>query len=567
MPVSFRSQAVLALAGVALLLVLVAGSGGRAGSAKSGPTDGGTYVEAMVGAPRLVNPLLATSDTDTDLAHLVFSGLTRVDGKGNIVPDMAREWQVSPDATVYTFTLKPNVRWQDNEPFTSDDVFFTIHDLLQSPDFKGDPTLAQAWHDIQVSVPTRQIVSFALATPDASFIQFTTLGILPRHLWGNIKPADMASSELNQAPVGSGPWRYVGESPAATDSAPTDSSTAQSENEGLPGGEGVMLEPNPYAPSALPKIARLWFREYPTFGAALSGFEVGEVHGLGHIPPDRLTDVESLPEVTVHSQALARYTMLILNVRSSLFDKSETRQALEMAIDRDALVKQSLGGQAVPAESPVLAQSWAYDPLSKHTGYDPAQARRLLDAAGWVAGQDGIRARGGMTLTVVLTADEAVPADVAVSKQVAIYLRQIGVDVKLALVSRDRLLHDYLGPRAFHLVLVSWEAQGADPDVFDYWHSTQRGGTSGLNFSGWSNPEADRALEGTRSTPDKALRAKAYAEFQRVFLEDVPGIVLYSPLYSSATRPPAQGVALPDTDLLGPAERFDTMGEWSLGTP
>src|SRR4051812_35491013 len=123
MLVAFRTQTIAALVGLGLLvvtLVLSAASGGPA----PGPR-GGTYVEAMLSAPRYVNPLLAASDTDLDLTHLVYSGLTRLDDRGNIVPDMASSWQVSADSRTYTFTLRADLKWHDDQPFTADDVLFT----------------------------------------------------------------------------------------------------------------------------------------------------------------------------------------------------------------------------------------------------------------------------------------------------------------------------------------------------------------------------------------------------------------------------------------------------------
>ncbi|HEY0068955.1 MAG TPA: ABC transporter substrate-binding protein, partial [Chloroflexia bacterium] len=269
--------------------------------------------------------------------------------------------------------------------------------------------------------------------------------------------------------------------------------------------------------------------------------------------------------VQLHRQNLARYTMLMLNVRSPLFDRAETRQAFELAIDRRALVRDSLQGLGEPLVSPVLPHSWAFDAtLQTSASYDPAKARMLLDAAGWKSGADGVRTRDGVTLTVVLAANADVPSNVAVARQLAGFLRAVGVDVKLALVSREVLLHDYLGPRAFHMAVAGWEAEGADPDIWKYWHSSQANITGGLNFSGWSNPDADKALDAARATPDTAVRTSNYLAVQKAFAADVPAVVLYTPLYVYATRAPATSVSLPSADLLNPAQRFDTIGEWSL---
>jgi peptide/nickel transport system substrate-binding protein len=331
--------------------------------------------------------------------------------------------------------------------------------------------------------------------------------------------------------------------------------------------EGLLLEPNPYLPTANLKVSRLWFRLYPTFGAALTGLKLGELHGLGHIPPERMAEVAQVPGVTVHTQNLARYNMLLVNVRSPLFDKAETRQAIEYAIDRDALSSESpAAGQERPAHSPMLPHSWALDPNVQARIHNVEEAKRLLDAAGWKAGPDGIRVRDGVTLTVVLAANKDVPANVAAAEQIIQDLRQVGVDAQPALVSRDVLLHDYLGPRAFHLVLAAWEAEGADPDVYAYWHSSQAV-TGGLNFGGWKNDAADKALQDARTATDRDARTRAYADFQRAFAQDVPAVILSTPLYAYASREPAECRGLPETDLLTPAMRFDTINEWGLSAP
>lgn len=555
----FRPQALIALAGVALLLVLFA----SVGSSFPAPTAtiGGTYVEAMVGAPRYVNPLLAVSDTDRDLAHLLFSGLTRIDSSGKLVPDLASGWQTSLDARVYTFTLKPDLRWHDGQPITADDLLFTLS-LLRSPDFRGDPTLADPWRQATIDAPTPQLVKITLPEPDATFAGYATLGILPRHLWGETKAADMPTSPLNLAPTGSGLWRFT------RNATPLDE-TGVSASQPTPGPgadvEGVILEPNPYITNTSGLISRIWFRPYPGFGAALTGFRLGEAHGLAHIPPDRMAEVEAVRGVTVHRRPLARYAMLILNLNFPIFDKPEARHAIELAINRESLISGPLAGQAMPAYSPILRHNSAYNPSDPAPTYNPEEARRLLDAAGWRMPPNGIRAREGVTMTVVLVANQEQPSNVAVAKSVQASLRDIGVDVQLALVSRNTFLHDYLGPRAFHIALAGWEAQSADPDLFPYWHSSRANITGGLNFSGWRNPQADAALQQVRANPDPAARKEAYITFQKTFAADLPAVVLYTPLYTYATRAPAHNVTLSQTDLLTPAQRFDTFPAWILG--
>ena len=537
MATTFRPQAAVALAGLVLIgLLLAAGAGS---SSAFLPRSGDTYVEAMIGAPRLVNPLLAQSDTDLDLTHLIFSGLTRVDERGAIVPDLASGWQASPDSSVFTFTLRSGLLWSDDKPLTSDDIAFTVG-LLKDPHFPGDPALASHWRDVQLDTISPLIVQFKLPSSNSSFLEYTTLGILPRHRWTDVQAPDLANSDLNRTPVGAGQWRYttpgtIGIPGGAAVTTGSADSQGTSDTPGDALHSGVLLEPNPNRLHRAMRISRLWFRFYPTFDAAVAGLKAGEVHGLGHIPADRLADMQAMSGVEMHQQTLARSAMLLLNLRSPLFDKPQTRQAVELAISRKALVEQTLHMQARVTDSPILAQSWAYSSRAVHGGYSPVEARRLFDEAGWLTGPDGIRARNGERLSVVLAANKEVPSNIQVARELQSQLQAAGIEIKLALVGRDRLLKEYLAPGAFHMVLVNWEAQGAEPDIYDYWHTPQRGLTS-YNFVGWSNPQADKALDEARVSSDNWVRAARYAEFQQAFKEDVPAVVLYNSTYSYLTR-------------------------------
>jgi peptide/nickel transport system substrate-binding protein len=251
--------------------------------------------------------------------------------------------------------------------------------------------------------------------------------------------------------------------------------------------------------------------------------------------------------------------MLIMNVASPLFDKPETRKAVAMAIDSDKLARLAY---AEPTGSPFLPHSWANDGTMPARNYHPAEARRLLDSAGWKEGPDGLRARNGSKLTVVMAASKDTQYNPEVARAIADDLKAVGIDLQLALVGHDSFVNDYLGPRAYHLALVNWVADKADPDLFAYWHSSQN--TTGFNYTGWANPQADRDLQAALETSDQPTRARLYADFQQQFARDNPAVILYSPLYAYATREPAERVSLPNGDLLSLAQRFDTIANWFL---
>ncbi len=128
---------------------------------------------------------------ERDLAALVFEGLTRPGPNGVPEPALAERWTVDTSGTLWTFTLRPELRWHDGVPFTADDVVFTIRSV-QSPDFPGDPALATFWRAVDVSTMDAFRVRFTLAQPYAPFLAATALPIVPRHLLSERCPCTMA---------------------------------------------------------------------------------------------------------------------------------------------------------------------------------------------------------------------------------------------------------------------------------------------------------------------------------------------------------------------------------------
>ncbi len=168
------------------------------------PTHGGSMTEGIIGSPRFINPLLAISDADRDLTQLVFSGLLRATPGGELIPDAADSYTVSPDGLTYTFTLKDNLTFHDGTPISTEDVAFTI-ERAQDPSIKS-PKRAN-WDSVAVEVVSDKEIRFILKQPYAPFLENTTLGILPKHIWKNVLPEAFPLSFVNVEPIGNGPYR------------------------------------------------------------------------------------------------------------------------------------------------------------------------------------------------------------------------------------------------------------------------------------------------------------------------------------------------------------------------
>src|SRR5450830_223916 len=226
------------------------------------PDSGGSYSEAVVGNPSYLNPiLLQFNQVERDVSSLIFSGLTRLDENGTIVPDLAERWDVSAEGKSYLFQLRKDVRWHDHTPFTADDVVFTIKEM-QSADFQGSPDVADLWRNIQVEQVGDYSVRFTLKDPYAPFLEFASVGILPHHLFADTVGKAMTGSQYNLRPIGTGPYKLSKIS-----------------------AEGITLEPHPDYYGPVPHLAQLRFRFYPDYATALAALEKGDVDAFSNLDP------------------------------------------------------------------------------------------------------------------------------------------------------------------------------------------------------------------------------------------------------------------------------------------
>ena len=172
------------------------------------PERGGVFREGVAGNPQYINPLLCHAhDIDRDLCSLLFRGLTRLDQQGQVVPDLAESWS-APDGLAYTFRLRENQFWHDGKPVTIDDVLFTI-EMMQNPDSPILTDLAELWRSVAVERVDDRTVRFLLDQPYAPFLDFTTVGLLPKHIWQDVPPAELRDSPFNLHPVGNGPMQVA----------------------------------------------------------------------------------------------------------------------------------------------------------------------------------------------------------------------------------------------------------------------------------------------------------------------------------------------------------------------
>ena len=509
------------------------------------PVAGGTYVEGVLGYSERINPILSpamvpANPADQDLSALVFDGLTAMNESGKVSPALAVEWDASQDGTVYEFRLRKDVLWHDGAPLTAADVAFTVQ-AMQDPDFQGDPSLGELWQSVTVEQLDSHTVRFTLEEPFPSFLQYTSIGLLPAHLLGNVPASDLPRHDFStENPVGTGMFKV--ESVAS---------------------DRVVLVANRDYWRPQPYLERIEFWYYADWNGLLEDYGHGEL--LGFHPPSlqELPSVVGIPTLNLFSAQSTGFGLVYLNLqRESLpfFQDKEVRQALLYALDRQSLIDQVMGGQGLVADSPILPMTWAYNANLREYGHDPERAIGLLDASGWMdSNGDFIRDKDGVELAfTLLTSDDETMVQMA--GEIARQWRAVGVDATIRPVGSENALN-FVRSRNYDTALVEVDLT-ADPDPYPLWHSTQA--ESGQNFAGFANDEADQVMEEARFAADPEQRIELYHAFQQIFVEEVPSLLIYYPMYTYAVDQQVRDVQL--SPLLHTSDRFRNIQAWYVQT-
>lgn len=535
-----RLQVVITFLAI-LLLVVVMGVVAFSVTTVVIPDFGGTYVEGIAGNPLAINPILCQSNpVDQDLAALIFTGLTHTNGKGDIVPGLAARWDISADGTVYTFHLRQDVVWHDGAPFAAQDVVFTIN-AIQHADYQGVPFLSDMWRSVVVEQVDTYTVRFILREPFAPFLDYTTLGILPVHILGSVPIEALGESRFNAAPVGTGPWK-VGEV----------------------GARRFVLVANPDFYGSRPFVDRVEFVFYPNDPSVFEARKRGEIAGIARVLPEHLQAVRDDEGLTLFSAPLSGYNLVILNLDRAIFQDAGVRRAMVWALDRQELVDRILDGQGIVIHSPILPNSWAFDPDVRQYRQDLHKARAVLEEAGWFDDDgDGVLERGSLKLEFSLATNDDDPTRVRLIEAISEQLAEVGIRAVPQTVGWEELVGQKLRLRRFDAVLSGWQELPPDPDPYPYWHSSQAT-EDGLNFANYISEEADLLLQEARSTSDRTARIELYRRFQERFAEDVPSLLLYQPVYNYALDASVRNVQI--GPMINSCDRFRTVTKWHIAS-
>ena len=510
------------------------------------PVNGGTAREGVIGAPRFINPLLALSDTDRDLAMLLYAGLTRPTAEGSLVPDLAERYTISDDGIVYTFTLRDDARFHDGVPVTADDVVFTV-ELAQDPTIKS-PRRAD-WEGVLVEKINDREVRFTLQRPYAPFLENTTMGILPRHIWLNVSPQEFAFSNFNTQPIGAGPFKL---------------NKAKYDSTGIP----TYYDLRAFSDYTLgrPFINKMLVYFYANEEELLNAYANEEISGLSAVSSAVLnqnlrTDSELL------RVAFPRIFAIFFNQnKNHVFADKDVRIALEMLIDKQRIIDEVLSGYGTIINSPLppgTVEGQNDDPyVQREREARLAEARTMLQDAGWEFNEETHQWSDGEQLLTFSIATANTPELRRAAQIAATSWAEAGIPVKVNVFETGDLNQNIIRPRDYEALLFG-EVVGRGLDLFAFWHSSQKD-DPGLNIAQYTNSTVDDVLAEARTIAAKEPRDELYVQFEQEILADTPAIFLYAPDFLYVVPTALKGV---DIGLVAtPSERFSGVHHWHTQT-
>ena len=464
----------------------------------------GKLVFSLGGEVSVLNPILSTDSSSSAVEGVIFSGLTKINEKLEVVPDMARSWTFSSDGKIWTFFLRKDIKWHDGVNFTAEDVKFTFDSILNpkvnsirrsSYIIDGKP--------IKFNVIDKYTIQAILPKPFSPFLVSTGIGIIPKHLY---EKGDINTSSYNRKPIGTGPFKF---SRWKT-------------------GDYIEVVRNKDYYGGIPLLSSIIYRIIPDENATLIALESGQIDTAG-IPPKDFARMKGGKGIKLFEYDTLLYTYLGLNNDHPLFSDKRIRQALAYAVDKDqiiSLVLKNLGSKAYSPSHPV---SWAYSENVSKFSYDTKKANDLLAKAGWSFSKDGWRykdrKRFEFTCLVNQGNKEREKAAIILQQQV----KKVGVKMNIRVMEWAallKILNSPSSPKKFDAIIMGWSL-GLDPDSYSIWHSSMY--PQGFNFIKYNNPEVDKLLEQGRTTINKLDRKKIYTKSYKIISADQPYIFLWYP--------------------------------------
>lgn len=442
---------------------------------------GGTVNIAIFAYPTKLDPKYSLTIQEKNVYQSLYDKLLDIDAKGNLVPMLAEKWEISSDKKEYTFHLRQGVKFHDGTDFNAESVKFNFERNMEEDSLRRNEI-----KDVDsLTVVDPYTIKIMLKQPFSPF-----LSVLTEKSGMMVSPdaAQKSGKDFVNKPVGTGPYMF---------------------KETLKG-SSLTLDKNPnYWKTGLPKADKLVYKIIEDSNVALVNLKSGDVDISDKVPFKELEGLANDAKVTLVNDVSFGTSYVYLNTSKPPFDKKEFRQAVDLMIDRDALVKIAINGAGTTAHSPFSSRNFAHGNNDQYEKPNLEKAKDLMKKAGMDSASFSLKVG-------------TLPKDQQVGQMIQNMLKPLGVDVKLEKLEYGSLDEQIISGN-YDMGLTAWSGrQDPDQSIYDWFISK-----GPRNFARYTNPELDKLLNAGRAEVDQEKRKLIYDQVMNILHEDVPVVYLY----------------------------------------
>lgn len=466
---------------------------------------------------KTVNGMLGSDSPTLDYTafiHETLFGTSIIDGSP--VPLLADSWEIAADGKTYTFYLNPDATWHDGTPFTADDVVFSI-DAQLNPETGSEYTTGNADVIESYRAIDEKTVEVVSVDPIVSFLYGDFyVPIVPKHIWEGVTSWAEDPGSTGQDParvVGTGPMKFL---------------------EWVQGDHLTLVRNDDYydtITSKVPYIDELTYQVLPDDVSEVQALKTGEIDIIERVSAPQVEEVknsEGLAIITYDTFDFGWYGYNLDPAKTTLFQDVEVRQALIHALDRDAINENIyLGyGETAIGTQATLSPSYAPEEITNKYEFDPEKAVQLLESAGWVEGEGGVREKDGQALSFALT----YPSGTSTTDQMVAFIQEswaaVGAEVELNGIPFDELVTVLTETHDYDIILLgfSWGPSGNQDIMFGC--ASYEGG---FNTMRYCNEEYDRLHQEMIREFDDERRREMQIQLSNMVNDDAPiGIIRFT---------------------------------------
>lgn len=487
-------------------------------------TPPGVLVVGQIAEPKSIDPQTVTAVNDFRILMNVYDGLVRYkSGTLEVEPALAKKWTISPDGLVYTFFLRDSVSFHDGSNLTAEAVKFNFERMLDKshPFYDTGPFPLSFFFSAikEIKALDKLTVEFTLNEPFAPFLSNLAY---PTGLIVSPDAVKKYGKDFGRHPVGTGPFKFVE----------------------WVSNSRVVIEKNGSYWEGAPALQAVVFRPITDANTRVAEMLSGGIDLMVEVPPDNLKSLSKDSAYRVYEQAGPHLWFLILNAKEGPFVDKRMRQAVNYAINKEAIVENILQGTAAVAAGPTPpAFSWAYNDNLSPYPYAPEKAKELIKASG----------NEGAELTLYVTEGGSGMLDpVAMGTAIQADLAKVGLKVKIETYEWNTFLgkvNPGLEGKA-DMAEMAWMTNDPDTLPFLALRTDAWPDKGGFNSGYYSNPEVDILLEKARQSTDQAERAELYKKMQEIVYEDAPWAFIANWKQNAVTSSSVKNFSLEPSFLL-----------------